>query len=89
MSRRVDRAFNQACSSSLYDSQPSLKDQAAPPPDVVDDIKRILSAWEKKDYFGLLQLPAPTVDDLGEEGREYLAVSCPHVGVLHAFPSWP
>ena len=33
---------------------------------VPDEIKRILDAWEKKDYFGLLLLPGPTVDDLGE-----------------------
>lgn len=81
MSRRADRAFSQACASSLYDSQnPANLDVPAPAPASagVDDIKRIIAAWEKKDYFGLLQLPAPTVDDLGRCNMKVSMEALPH-----------
>ena len=72
MSRKADRAFNQACVNSAYDSRgptpptgSEAKAKEESTPAVPDEIKRILDAWEKKDYFGLLQLPGPTVDDLG------------------------
>lgn len=67
--RAAARAFNQAsvridtaaaertatCSTSRAE-----KEEAAP-----DAIKRILDAWDSKDYFSLMLLPEPTSDDLG------------------------
>eukprot|EP00955_Chlamydomonas_euryale_P086106 364191-Chlamydomonas_euryale.AAC.10 len=44
----------------------ALSGPAPPSPSAAPDaIKRILKAWEAKDYFGLLQLPPPSCDDLG------------------------
>ena len=99
MSRKAERAFSQACASSFYEdasqgsraglsSSVASKDTAAETTKApTDAIKRILDAWEKKDYFGLLQLPVPTADDLGEEGRGRScthAASCPHDCAMHA-----
>ncbi|KAG1669138.1 hypothetical protein FOA52_002649 [Chlamydomonas sp. UWO 241] len=50
----ADRLYRQA-------APPVPAEDAAP-----DAIKRILAAWEKHDYFDLMQMAQPTVDDLGK-----------------------
>ncbi|GAX74548.1 hypothetical protein CEUSTIGMA_g1998.t1 [Chlamydomonas eustigma] len=62
--RRVDRLFNQTYVSSSS-AAATNKATLVPEKEVSDSIKRILDAWEKKDYFKLLQLQEPTADDLG------------------------
>lgn len=67
--KSIDRAFNQACASAAAAASAKRESKAASaaeePEQAPDAIKRILDAWDKKDFFRLLLLPEPTADDLG------------------------
>ncbi|CAD7698241.1 unnamed protein product [Ostreobium quekettii] len=77
MSKRdSDRAFNRLFNSGLADATrtqepPAQKAQEAEGQadeglGAGDPVACILQAWRQKDYFGVLQLPSPGVDGLGE-----------------------
>jgi hypothetical protein len=55
---------------SAHDQEPCPASTSAPSAPIITvssdaEIRRILSQWEKKEYFDILKMPPPSVDELG------------------------